>query len=343
MRSARRARGGGLCEARARARHQTPGTRPPRPQGATAAASRADRPARRPSARRPARKWSRAVAARESCGEHTTVTGGHVWAGRTRRGLAPRNDVAPRALALHATEEETMMTAAALLIAADLFAAIRAQDLPQVERLLAADPSLAAKVDEKGVSPVSIAMGARRAEGFVPRKENRVLDALLRRSPPLSPFETAGLGTADQVRALAKDPGYLRSVASNGWTPLHYAAFNDNADAAAALLDAGAEGNARAKNKFDNTPLQVSLLTSSRRVARVLLARGADVNARQAEGVTALHEAAQSGDLEIIRMLLAAGADPKAASPKFGTPHDLARKGKHAEAARLLADAEKKP
>src|SRR5437660_11784 len=108
-------------------------------------------------------------------------------------------------------EEETMMTAAALLIAADLFAAIRAQDLAQVEKLLAQDPSLAAKVDEKGVSPVSLAMGARRAEGFVPRKQNRVLDALLRRNPPLSPFETAGLGTADQVRALAKDPEYVRS------------------------------------------------------------------------------------------------------------------------------------
>jgi len=235
-----------------------------------------------------------------------------------------------------------MMTAAALLIAADLFSAIRAQDLAQVEKSLTDDPSLAAKTDDKGVSPVSLAMGARRGEGFVPRKENRVLDALLRRNPPLSPFETAGLGTADQVRALAKDPGYVRSVAKNGWTPLHYAAFNDNAEAAAALLDAGAEVDARAKNKFDNTPLQVSLLTSSRHVARVLLSRGADVNARQGEGITALHEAAQSGDLEIIRMLLAAGADPKARSAKFGTPRDLARKSKHAEAARVLAGAEKK-
>lgn len=236
-----------------------------------------------------------------------------------------------------------MMTAIALLVAADLFAAIRAQDLAQVEKLLIDDPSLAAKADDNGVSPVSLAMGARKGEGFVPRKENRVLDALLRRNPSLSPFEAAGLGTTDQVRALAKDPEYVRSVARNGWTPLHYAAFNDNAAAAAALIDAGAAVNARAKNKFDNTPLQVSLLTSSREAARVLIARGADVNARQAEGVTALHEAAQSGDLEIIRMLLAAGADPKAKSAKFGTPRDLARKGKHLEAARLLADAEKKP
>ena len=111
----------------------------------------------------------------------------------------------------------------------------------------------------------------------------------------------------------------------------------NNAETAAALLGAGADVNARARNKFENTPLQVALLTSSREVARVLLALGADVNVRQSEGVTALHEAAQSGDLEIIHMLLAAGADPNAASEKFGTPRELALKSKHDEAARLLS------
>jgi ankyrin repeat protein len=239
-------------------------------------------------------------------------------------------------------EEEPIMTAAALIVAADLFTAIRAQDVKQVERMLADDPSLAAKPDENGVSPVSLAMAVRKGVGFVPRKENRVLEAILRRHPPLTPFEAAGVGTADEVRALTKDPGYVRSLAKNGWTPLHYAAFNDNVDTAAVLLDAGADVNARARNKFDNTPLQVSLLTSSREVARLLLARGADVNARQAEGITALHEAAQSGDVESIRMLLRAGADPKATSGKFGTPCDLARKSKHAKAARLLEEAMKR-
>jgi ankyrin repeat protein len=130
-------------------------------------------------------------------------------------------------------------------------------------------------------------------------------------------------------------------VARNGWTPLHYAAFADNAESAVALLDAGSDVNARARNKFDNTRLQVALLTSSRDVARVLLGRGADVNARQAEGVTALHEAAVSGDLDIIRMLLEAGADASAASPQLGTPRELAIKHKHDEAARLLSNSGK--
>lgn len=231
-----------------------------------------------------------------------------------------------------------MIAMTVILAAADLFAAIRAQDLPQVERLLAKDPSLAASHDEHGTSAVAAALSVRKGEGFLPRRENRILDAILKANPPLNAQETAAVGTAAQVREqIAKDPGYVHGLSRVGWTPLHYAAFNDNVETAKALLDGGADVNARAKNKFDNTPLQVALLTSSRGTAKLLIERGADVNARQAEGITALHEAAQSGDVEIVKMLLAAGADPNVSSEKFGTPRDLALKQKHAEVAALLA------
>ena len=45
-------------------------------------------------------------------------------------------------------------------------------------------------------------------------------------------------------------------------------------------------------------------------VCRVLVAAGADVNARQHGGFTPLHEAAQHGDIELVELLLSAGADP---------------------------------
>ena len=135
---------------------------------------------------------------------------------------------------------------------------------------------------------------------------------------------------------VAGDPAFVKSVAPNGWTPLHAAAFADNAATAAILLAAGADVNARAKNKFDNTPLHVSMLSQSSEVAKVLMAHGAEIDARMSEGATALHEAAMNGDAVSIRMLLDAGADPSLKMPNGKTALDLARKGKHQEAARVL-------
>jgi uncharacterized protein len=231
------------------------------------------------------------------------------------------------------------MLMAMVLAAADpagFLAAVRAQDLARVERLLEDDPSFASARDEKG-SAVGAALGARRGEGFVPRRQNRVLDAILRRQPRLAAWEVSAVGTAEDVRAqVAGDPAFVKSVAPNGWTPLHAAAFADNAATAAILLAAGADVNARAKNKFDNTPLHVSMLSQSPEVAKVLLAHGAEIDARMSEGATALHEAAQNGDAVSVRILLDAGADPSLKMPNGKTALDLARKGKHQEAARVL-------
>ena len=68
------------------------------------------------------------------------------------------------------------MTAALLLATAEmLFAAIRAQDLHQVEKMLDHDPSLASARDEKGASALGVALATRKGEGFVPRRENRIV------------------------------------------------------------------------------------------------------------------------------------------------------------------------
>jgi ankyrin repeat protein len=61
---------------------------------------------------------------------------------------------------------------------------------------------------------------------------------------------------------------------------------------------------------------------------RALLESGADVNAAQGDGMTALHWAAQSGDAELAHMLLAAGANVRATTRLGGyTPLHLAAQG----------------
>src|SRR5262245_41369872 len=71
---------------------------------------------------------------------------------------------------------------------------------------------------------------------------------------------------------------------------------------------------------------------------RGLLQKGADVNAAQGDGMTALHWAAQHGDAEIAEMLVYAGANPKAVT-RIGhyTPlHIACREGNVEVVQRLL-------
>src|SRR5262245_33720210 len=70
-----------------------------------------------------------------------------------------------------------------------------------------------------------------------------------------------------------------------------------------------------------------------------LIKQGADVNAPQGDGVTALHWAARRADADLVAALFAAGADPRAAT-RFGayTPlHLAAERGSAAITKTLLA------
>ena len=95
-----------------------------------------------------------------------------------------------------------------------------------------------------------------------------------------------------------------------GKTPLHFAAeYSQDRGVIQALLDAGADVNARFEGE---TPLQAAFqIDNSPKpdVIEALLAGGADPNARDSRGETPLHSAAfEAEDAQIIELLLAAGA-----------------------------------
>ena len=73
-------------------------------------------------------------------------------------------------------------------------------------------------------------------------------------------------------------------------TPLHSAARFGREDLADLLIAAGA--NVEARNELDERPLHASATYGHPTVAKLLLARGADVNARGQGGKTPLHAAA---------------------------------------------------
>ena len=99
-----------------------------------------------------------------------------------------------------------------------------------------------------------------------------------------------------------------------GRAPLHpgfgrrygFAARRFSADVMSALLDAGADPNAR--DSLDSTPLHISPAPA----VPLLVAAGADVDARNSDGQTPLHIALSRGDLAKVRSLLQLGADTTA-------------------------------
>jgi len=114
-------------------------------------------------------------------------------------------------------------------------------------------------------------------------------------------------GDAAEVRTLLARGADANGKDSHGLTPLVRAARQGSYDAAVALLDGGAD-----PNLYDSvwtrpgwSPLMNAVHKSQSRIVKLLIDRGADVNARAADGTTPL---ALSEDRTIADMLVAAGA-----------------------------------
>jgi ankyrin repeat protein len=73
-----------------------------------------------------------------------------------------------------------------------------------------------------------------------------------------------------------------------------------------------------------NAPLAEAAENNNTDAVRALVKKKSDVNARQADGMTALHWAAHHDDLSMVKLLLKSGADAKAANRYGVTPLTLA-------------------
>ena len=184
-----------------------------------------------------------------------------------------------------------------------LFKAIAAGDEDVVRELVEDQPELAGHHNEAGLSPVLHALYNGKA-GLV----DRLLDA----NPPLDVFDAAAVGrTRGLEELLDSEPELAHRWSSDGFTPLHYAAFFGQEDSARILLERGAEVEVVARNESIRvTPLHSAAAGSHSGIVKLLLEAGADPNASQDGGFTPLHSAAQNDDRESVEALLAAGADP---------------------------------
>jgi ankyrin repeat protein len=140
-----------------------------------------------------------------------------------------------------------------------------------------------------------------------------------------------------QLKALLEGPSAKADAADNhGITPLMYAAEIGSLDAMRVLIDRGADVNAQ--NDFGSTALMWSVSDPSK--VRLLLDRGAQVNLAARSGRTALIVAGFTNpSAEVVRLLLAKGAKADVMDKRHVTPMNAATFGNDTATVRLLLDA----
>ena len=108
-------------------------------------------------------------------------------------------------------------------------------------------------------------------------------------------------------------------------TSIHQAAYDGNIEAVKQHIAAGADVSVKKKNspavlfEASGTPLHYA---STKEIVELLIAKGADVNAKSSDGSTPLHDAAyygRYGRTVIIELLIAEGADVNVKNDKGNT------------------------
>jgi ankyrin repeat protein len=138
--------------------------------------------------------------------------------------------------------------------------------------------------------------------------------------------DAAKAGDLTKVKTLLKvNPDLITSKdAGNGWGPLHYAAYGGHVEMAELLVALGADVNAKGKNNW--APLHIAARDNRKAMVEWLVAHGADINAKDDRGWVPLHFAANNNHKDAIESLLAHRAKVNDKDDKGYTPLHLAAK-----------------
>lgn len=210
--------------------------------------------------------------------------------------------------------------------------AVLEDQLEEVAKMIVHDDRLVKSRDASGASALLLAVyhGMDEMAGLISRAE-----------VPLDFAEAVAVADLPRVRQLlAEDPARLAEPTPDGFTGLVLASWLGHREVAAELLERGADPNQPARNATGMTPLHAAASCrrsgASLEIVRLLLGRGATLEAIQAGGFSPLHLAAAQGKKELVELLLERGADPMATSDTDATALELAAERGFNDIVRLL-------
>ncbi|HEX3892638.1 MAG TPA: ankyrin repeat domain-containing protein [Terracidiphilus sp.] len=210
---------------------------------------------------------------------------------------------------------------------------IQSGSIDQVNVALEGDPALADSRDPQGVSALLWA---------VYTGQTAIRDLLLKKRAEmgvaLDVFESAATGNEAQLQAiLSQDASSAQVFSGDGWTALHLAAAFGTPLSAAALIFRGARVDAVSQNPQRNQPLHAALaLGRAPSTIELLLAHGADPNATQTAGFSAIFSAATANRKDLAELLINHGANPHLANDQGKTPADFAQERGYTDLAAWL-------
>jgi uncharacterized protein len=205
------------------------------------------------------------------------------------------------------------------------FRAVTDGDVDALQVALDGDPSLAGAANPDGISLVRWALYHGRRD---------LADEILAHDPPLDVFDAAAVGNAERLSTVVnRDRSLASARSSDGFTPLHLAAFLGTAECVAILLQVGADPAVVASGSMTVQPLHSAAASGNLEASKLLLAAGAPVDATQSGGFTPLHEAANRGDEALVGLLLDRGANRTRLTDDGQSAADLAEAAGHSDLA----------
>ncbi|XP_041315523.1 ankyrin repeat domain-containing protein 17 isoform X4 [Pyrgilauda ruficollis] len=143
-------------------------------------------------------------------------------------------------------------------------------------------------------------------------------------------------GRNEVVSLLLDRKANVEHRAKTGLTPLMEAASGGYAEVGRVLLDKGADVNAPPVPSSRDTALTIAADKGHYKFCELLISRGAHIDVRNKKGNTPLWLAANGGHLDVVQLLVQAGADVDAADNRKITPLMAAFRKGHVKVVRYL-------